>query len=194
MADKGKAKADAKADPKGDKAAKPKAEAKAEAKVEVKPKAEVKTQAAPPAAGARADDGKERVPFRKFYYRGLEVPSLLDLKPNELLNLMHSRARRRFARGKVNVTHFLRKVRKAKKAALEGKPTVVKTHMRNIIIMPEMVHSVVGVYNGLNFTQVEIKPDMIGHYLGEFAITYKPVKHGKPGQGATGGSKFIPIK
>jgi len=57
-----------------------------------------------------------------------------------------------------------------------------------------MVASVVGVYNGLGFTQVEIKPDMIGHYLGEFSITYKPVKHGRPGMGSTGTAKFVPLK
>jgi small subunit ribosomal protein S15e len=42
--------------------------------------------------------------------------------------------------------------------------------------------------------QVEIKPDMIGHYLAEFSISYKPVKHGKPGIGATHSSRFIPLK
>jgi small subunit ribosomal protein S15e len=50
-----------------------------------------------------------------------------------------------------------------------------------MIILPEMVGSMVGVYNGKTFNQVEIKPEMIGHYLGEFSITYKPVKHRRPG-------------
>lgn len=59
------------------------------------------------------------------------------------------------------------------------KPEVVKTHMKNIIILPEMVGSMVGVYNSKTFNQVEIKPEMIGHYLGKFSITYKPVKHGQ---------------
>lgn len=69
------------------------------------------------------------------------------------------------------------------------KPEVVKTHLRDMIILPEMVGSMVGVYNGKTFNQVEIKPEMIGHYLGEFSITYKPVKHGRPGIGATHSSK-----
>ena len=38
------------------------------------------------------------------------------------------------------------------------------------------------------------QPEMIGHYLGEFSITYKPVKHGRPGIGATHSSRFIPLK
>lgn len=74
------------------------------------------------------------------------------------------------------------------------KPDVVKTHLRDMIIVPEMIGSVVGVYNGKSFTQVEIKPEMIGHYLAEFSISYKPVKHGRPGIGATASSKFVPLK
>ena len=54
--------------------------------------------------------------------------------------------------------------------------------------------SVVGVHNGKVFTSVEVKADMVGHYLGEFSISYKPVRHGRPGIGATSSSKFIPLK
>merc|ERR1712233_127914 len=94
----------------------------------------------------------------------------------KFINFLHARARRRFTRGNIPL-HLIRRLRKAKKAAdKDTKPATVKTHHRNMIIVPEMVASVVGVYNGLDFTQVEIKPDMIGHYLGEFSITYKPVK------------------
>ena len=90
---------------------------------------------------------------------------------------------------------LLKKLRKAKKeAAVNEKPDVVKTHLRNMVIVPEMTGSIVGVYNGKAFTQVEIKPEMIGHYLGEFSISYKPVKHGRPGIGATHSSRFIPLK
>jgi hypothetical protein len=48
-----------------------------------------------------------------------------------------------------------------------------------------MIGSVVGIYNGKVFNSVEIKPEMTGHYLAEFSISYKPVKHGRPGIGAT---------
>lgn len=114
----------------------------------------------------------------------------------QLMELMHCRARRRFGRGlKRKPMALVKKLRKAKKEAppLE-KPEIVKTHLRNMIIVPEMVGSIVGVYNGKAFTQVEIKPEMIGHYLGEFSLTYKPVKHGRPGIGATHSSRFIPLK
>ena len=74
------------------------------------------------------------------------------------------------------------------------KPEVVKTHLRNMIIVPEMIGSQVGVYNGKVFNGIEVKPEMVGHYLGEFSITYKPVRHGRPGIGSTNSSRFIPLK
>ncbi|KAE8719469.1 40S ribosomal protein S15 [Hibiscus syriacus] len=74
------------------------------------------------------------------------------------------------------------------------KPEPIRTHLRNMIIVPEMIGSIIGVYNGNTFNQVEIKPEMIIHYLAEFSISYKPVKHGRPGIGATYSSRFIPLK
>ena len=70
----------------------------------------------------------------------------------------------------------------------------MRTHTRNAIIVPEMIGSTVGVYNGKTFNQVEVRPDMVGHYLGEFSITYKPIRHGKAGIGSTNSSRFIPLK
>jgi small subunit ribosomal protein S15e len=142
------------------------------------------------------EDGKKgsHKPFRRFFYRGIEVHKLLDLTHAELMKLMHARARRRFARGTVT-GKLIKRLRKAKKdASADSKPETIKTHLRDMIIVPEMVASVVGVYNGLSFTQVEIKPDMIGHYLAEFSISYKHVKHGRPGQGAMGSARFTPLK
>lgn len=79
-------------------------------------------------------------------------------------------------------------------AGPDEKPAVVKTHLRNMIIVPEMIGAHVGIHTGKTFNHVEVKADMIGHQLGEFSITYKPVKHGKPGIGATHSSRFIPLK
>jgi len=173
-ADKAPAKGgDKKEAPKGEKAApaaggekkEKKEEKKADKKAEKAP-----APAAPAASGAPSTDTageeggeeggeggpKKRGPFRRFYYRGHEVPTLLDLSHAELMKLMTARARRRFARGHVPM-NLIRRLRKAKKDAPEGdKPKTVKTHLRNMIIVPEMVASVVGVYNGQSFTQVEI--------------------------------------
>lgn len=88
---------------------------------------------------------------------------------------------------------LLKKLRKAKAVAAqtEGeKPKGVKTHLRNCIVVPEMVGSTVDVYSGKVFVPVEVKADMIGYYLGEFSLSYKPVTHGKLGVGATRSSKF----
>ena len=60
--------------------------------------------------------------------------------------------------------------------------------------MPELIGGVVGVYNGMVFNAVEVKPEMLGHRLGEFSLGYKPVKHGRPGIGASNSSKFVPLK
>lgn len=54
-----------------------------------------------------------------------------------------------------------------------------------------MVGSVLAIHCGNGFTNVEVRFDMIGRYLAEFAITYKPTKHGKPGIGATKGSSHV---
>jgi small subunit ribosomal protein S15e len=87
------------------------------------------------------------------------------------------------------------KCKKAKKNCQPGeKPATVKTHLRNCIVMPEMVGNIVGVYNGKVFNPVEIKFDMIGRYLGEFSLTYKPTRHGKAGVGATKGSAHTSLK
>eukprot|EP01003_Olkasia_polycarbonata_P000163 NODE_1031_length_626_cov_258.809359_g959_i0.p2 GENE.NODE_1031_length_626_cov_258.809359_g959_i0~~NODE_1031_length_626_cov_258.809359_g959_i0.p2 ORF type:complete len:111 (-),score=21.90 NODE_1031_length_626_cov_258.809359_g959_i0:240-572(-) len=110
--------------------------------------------------------------------------------------MVPARARRRFQRGlKRKPMALIKKLRKAKKDIPPGeKPEAVKTHLRNMIIVPEMIGSVVGVYNGKVFNAVEIKGEMVGHYLGEFSMSYKPVKHGRAGIGATKSSRFIPLK
>lgn len=72
------------------------------------------------------------------------------------MELMHARARRRFARGlKRKPMALVKKLRRAKKEAPPNeKPEIVKTHLRNMIIVPEMVGSIVGIYNGKTFNQV----------------------------------------
>ncbi|KFK31707.1 hypothetical protein AALP_AA6G148500 [Arabis alpina] len=134
--------------------------------------------------------------FKKFSYRGIDLETLLDMPTTDLVDQFSSRIRRRLSRGLTRKPMALiKKLRNAKRDAPEGeKPEPVRTHLRNMVIMPEMIGSIIGVYNGKTFNQIEIKPEMIGHYLAEFSITYKPVRHGKPGHGATHSSRFIPLK
>eukprot|EP00497_Spongosphaera_streptacantha_P001244 TRINITY_DN1866_c0_g1_i1.p1 TRINITY_DN1866_c0_g1~~TRINITY_DN1866_c0_g1_i1.p1 ORF type:complete len:114 (-),score=17.46 TRINITY_DN1866_c0_g1_i1:124-465(-) len=112
------------------------------------------------------------------------------------MKLVHSRARRRLGRGlKDKQLAFIKRLRNEKKK-VKGtgeKPQPVKTHLRDMLIFPEMITSWVGIHNGKQFLGVEIKADMVGCYLGEFGITYKPVRHGRAGMGATTSSRFIPL-
>ncbi|EZG79300.1 40S ribosomal protein S15 [Gregarina niphandrodes] len=104
---------------------------------------------------------------------------------DDVIKQLPSRIRRKFARSNINrhrMERFLTKLARAKKACGVGqRPKPVRTHYRNMVVLPEMVGSQIAIYNGKVFMDVEIKVDMIGHYLGEFAITYKPVTHGKYG-------------
>ncbi|MCD9559942.1 ribosomal protein S15 [Datura stramonium] len=74
------------------------------------------------------------------------------------------------------------------------KPEPVKTHLGNMIIVPAIIGSIIEIYNGKIFIQIEVKPEMIGHYLAEFSISYKPVKQGRPGIGAIHSRRFILLK
>jgi small subunit ribosomal protein S15e len=135
--------------------------------------------------------------FRKFTFRGLELEKILDLNQEELLEVVHARARRRMLRGMKKKRHvgLLNKLKKAKKAAgALDKPAPVKTHLRNMVIVPDMIGSQVAIYNGKVFNLVLITADMLGSYLGEYSITYRPVRHGRPGLGSTNSSRFIPLK
>jgi len=71
---------------------------------------------------------------------------------------------------------------------------VIRTHLRDMVILPSFIDHKIAVYNGKEFQEITIEPEMIGHYLGEFAITRKKVKHTGPGVGATRSSKFMPLK
>ncbi|OBS73813.1 hypothetical protein A6R68_15649 [Neotoma lepida] len=137
---------------------------------------------------AEVEQKKKRT-FRKFTYCGVDLDQLLDMSYEQLMQLYSARHRHRLNCGLRRKQHSLLKgLRNAKKEAPPmEKPEVVKTHLRDMIILPEMVGSMVGVYNSKIFNQVEIKPEMIGYYLGEFSITYHHLHlhHGRPGIGAT---------
>ena len=117
------------------------------------------------------------------------------MKVEEVVNLMRSRPQRRFRKGTMGAKYdrLIKKLRAAKKNVPPGeRPKGVKTHLRNCVIVPEMCGSVVDVYSGKYWNAVEVKADMIGHFLAEYSPTYKRVLHGKVGVGATRSSKFTP--
>ena len=126
----------------------------------------------------------------KFVYRGKTLEELRKMSLEELADLMPARQRRSLKRGLTPLQKkLLEKVRKFK-----GKDKLIRTHARDMIILPEMIGAKVAVYTGKEFKTIEIIPEMTGHYLGEFAQTRKPVKHSAPGFGATRSSKFVPLK
>jgi small subunit ribosomal protein S19 len=109
--------------------------------------------------------------------------------------LLPSRQRRSLQRGLTPEQRILlEKLRVVKEQQKQGKDTNLKTHVRDLIVLPEMVGAKIAIHNGKEFVAVDIKPDMIGHYLGEFAITNKPVRHGTPGIGASRSSMYVPLK
>ena len=132
---------------------------------------------------------------REFTYRSHNVDELQSMSMDEFIRLLPSRQRRSLQRGlTLEQRVLLEKIRRAKKVLKEGGKAAIKTHARDMVILPEMVGVTTLVHNGKEFTAVEITPEMIGHYLGEFAITNKPVKHGSPGIGASRSSMYVPLR
>jgi small subunit ribosomal protein S19 len=129
---------------------------------------------------------------REFTYRGYTLEQLQQMSMDEFIKLLPSRQRRSLKRGLTEAQRkLLEKVRKYKRLGI-NKP--IRTHARDMIILPEMVGMTIAVHNGKDFVPVEIVPEMIGHRLGEFAITNKRVIHGRPGIGATKSSMYVPLK
>ena len=126
---------------------------------------------------------------KEFTYRGKTVSELQALPLAEVLPLLPSRTRRLYTRGvKAEEKRFLEKVEAAKPGE------VVRTHYRHMGILPRFVGKIVAVHNGKEFQNVTVQPEMIGHRLGEFAITTKACVHTGVGVGATRSSKHVPLK
>ena len=132
---------------------------------------------------------QRRLPRRKeeFTYHGYKIEDLQQMGMSELLPLMPSRIRRRVNRG-LSPGHekLLREIREDKDR--------IRTHLRDMIILPEMIGKTIEIHDGKDFVPVELQPEAVFHYLGEFALTRRRVSHGSAGIGATRSSKFVPLK
>ena len=129
---------------------------------------------------------------KEFRYRGLTLEQLNAMSTEALLELLPSRARRSLNRG---VSEEKRKLLEDARAIKEGKSTgQIKTHARDMVVLPSMVGLTIAVHNGREFVPLEVKPEMIGRYLGEYVITNKKVVHGTPGIGASRSSLYVPLK
>jgi small subunit ribosomal protein S19 len=127
---------------------------------------------------------------KKFVFRGKSAEELNSMDNKQLSELLNSRQRRSLKRGFTKQQKkLLSSIRK-----LKGKDVLIRTHARDMIILPEMVGTKIGIHNGKEFVSVTIDESKVGHYLGEFALTRQRVKHSAPGLGATRSSKFVPLK
>jgi len=125
---------------------------------------------------------------KEFTYRGLTIEELKKLSVDEFIPYLPARMRRTLRRG------LTREQNKLLNDIKNSKKEVIKTHLRDMIVLPDFIGHKIAVHNGKEFVHVTIQPEMIGHYLGEFALTRKEVKHTGPGVGATRSSKYLPLK
>ena len=132
---------------------------------------------------------QKRLPRRReeFTYRGFRLEELRTMGVSELLPVMPARARRKVTRGLTRAEENLL-------SRFRSGDAKIRTHLRDMIIMPEMIGKEVEIYNGKEFMKVELQPEAVFHYLGEFALTRRKVAHGSAGIGATRSSKYVPLK
>jgi len=124
---------------------------------------------------------------KEFRYKGKSEEELKKMSIEEFSQLVPSRIRRSIKKGFTeNQKALLKKLRKGKNN--------IETHSRDMVIIPEMIGKTIKIHNGKAFEPVLITIDMLGHALGEFALTRKELKHSAPGIGATKSSAAISVK
>ena len=129
----------------------------------------------------------------EFTYRGHTLDELQEMSLEEVAELLPARQRRSITRGlSVQKQDLLESAREADEEETANNP--IRTHLRDMPIVPEMVGITFAVHNGQEFERVKVEPEMLGHYLGEFQLTRTSVEHGQAGIGATRSSKFVPLK
>jgi len=129
----------------------------------------------------------------EFSFRGHTLDELQDMELEEVAELLPARQRRSIQRGLTEEKQkLLEKARDAEEEATANNP--IRTHLRDMPVLPVMVDLTFAVHNGQEFERVRVEPEMLGHYLGEFQLTRSSVEHGQAGIGATRSSKFVPLK
>lgn len=106
------------------------------------------------------------------FFRGINTEELKAYDTREFAKLVKSRPRRAILRNYDVIEAF---VKKCEKNASRNKP--IKTHDRALVIVPRMLGKTIAVYNGKEFVKVLIVEEMLGHRLGEFAMTRRIAKH-----------------
>ena len=129
---------------------------------------------------------------KQFTYYGLTAEELEKLPTDKLFKLLTARARRSLKRG---INDGKRKlIDEIKEAKAGNNQNTIKTHLRDLIILPYMVGATLNIFSGKEFVPITISEEMVGHYLGEYVITNKRVTHGAPGVGSSRSSLYVPLK
>ncbi|MDH7593927.1 MAG: 30S ribosomal protein S19 [Methanomicrobiales archaeon] len=131
----------------------------------------------------------KKLPRRReeFTFRGLTIDELRQMSVAELLPVMPARVRRKIKRG-------LSRGEEGLLARFRSGDVRIRTHLRSMVVLPEMVGRNIEIHNGKEWVKVDIQPESVFHYLGEFALTRRRVVHGTAGIGATRSSKYVPLK
>lgn len=131
----------------------------------------------------------EYIRTREKLYRGKSIEELKEMDTREFAKLVKANARRAIMRNFDVIEKFVMKCEK-----LTAKNKLIRTHSRSLIIVPALIDRMIHVHNGTNFSRVKITHEMLGHRLGEFAMTRKFTKHGAAGVGATKSSAALSVK
>ena len=126
---------------------------------------------------------------KEFLFRGKKSEEMMKMDIREFAKLLNSRNKRSLLRQSDSIGKFLKKCEKNK---AEGKK--IKTHARDIIIVPAMIDLMIYIHNGKDFVSLKITPELLGHRLGEFVPTRKRIEHSAPGVGATRSSASLSVK
>tara|TARA_Y100000310_G_scaffold291063_1_gene318718 strand:- start:6647 stop:7027 length:381 start_codon:yes stop_codon:yes gene_type:complete len=124
---------------------------------------------------------------KEFSFRGKSLEEIQKLSLNEFAELLPARSRRSIKRG-------FNPMQKALLKKIDAGKNNVETHSRDMIILPQMVGKVIKVYTGKEFLGIPITEEMLGHFLGEYALTRRGVKHSAPGVGATRSSAALSVR
>ena len=129
---------------------------------------------------------------KEFIFKGKTMRELNEMDVKEFARLLPARQRRSLTRGMTEEQKKL--VEKIKKAKAGQRKKPIKTHVRDIVVLPIMIGAKLQVYNGKEYKQVELLEQALGHYLGEFSLTRKKTEHSAPGVGATRSSAATSAK
>ena len=130
------------------------------------------------------NDNEVELKSKDFFYRGIKLDDLKNLDVREIAKYLPSRSRRSVLRNFQVIEKFVKEC----EVHVQGKKKI-RTHKRDIVIVPRLVGMTIGIHNGKSFNDIIILPEMIGHRLGEFSMSRSRVNHGEAGIGATKSSK-----